>query len=54
MSTNYETIKNMKTVKEMSNFLKRNCSKILIMKTSSEYSNLDMVEQWLQSESEEL
>lgn len=53
MTTNYEKIKNMVTVKQMSNFLRKNCSKILVLKKSSEYTDLDMVEQWLQSESEE-
>ena len=51
MTTNYERIKNITTIKEMSNFLKKNCSKILVLKISSEYTKEDLVEQWLQSES---
>lgn len=49
--TNYERIKNITTIKEMSNFLKKNCSKILVLKISSEYTKEDLVEQWLQLES---
>ena len=51
MTTNYERIKNLTTIKEMSKFLKKNCSKILVLKTASKYTNEDMIEQWLQSES---
>lgn len=52
MTTNYERIKNMTTIKEMSDFLKKHCSKILVLKATSEYINEDLVEQWLESESE--
>ncbi len=52
MTTNYERIKNMTTIKEMSNFLKKNCAKILVLKTASKYTNEDMLELWLQSESQ--
>ena len=52
MTTNYERIKNM-TLEEMAKFLKNNCTKILVFKTSSKYINEDMIYQWLQSESEQ-